>query len=172
MTVDLRPFDVIVHSVDGVGLVEFEPADFTSDGQDDLPVLHAALARLALADDITDLRHLAAREMRRITGFDQVMVYHFHADDHGEVVADDHRAGMASYLGLHFPASDIPAQARRLYLVKGSGLIADAGYEPSPRSSPSTTREPVPRSTSAGLSCAASPPTTCSSCTTWARRPA
>jgi chemotaxis family two-component system sensor kinase Cph1 len=125
-----RNFDVIVHRTGDVGVVEFEPAAADPGGRDYLPALHAAIARLAGTTDSAALRTAAARELRQLTGFDQVMVYHFHPDEHGEVVADDHAAGMASYLGLHFPASDIPAQARRLYVLKGSGLIACTDYQP------------------------------------------
>ena len=125
-----RDFDVIGRRVDDVALVEFEPTSAYSSGRDYLALLHAALARLAATTDSAELRRVAAHEIRELTGFDQVMVYHFHPDDHGEVVADDHLEGMTDYLGLHFPASDIPAQARRLYLMKGSGLIARTDYQP------------------------------------------
>lgn len=125
-----RDFDVIVRRTDDVVVVEFEPAQVDVGGSGSLPLLHAALQRLAGTTDSAELRTMAAREVRQLTGFDQVMVYHFHPDDHGEVVADDHAAGMTPYLGLHFPASDIPVQARRLYLLKGSGLIACSDYQP------------------------------------------
>jgi len=122
-----REFDVIVCWADDLLVVEFEPM-LRAGRRDYLPLLHASYQRLASTGDLTALRHAAAQELRQLTGFDQVMVYHFHPDDHGEVVADDHAEGMTSYLGLHFPASDIPAQARRLYLRKGSGLIASTDY--------------------------------------------
>ena len=56
--------------------------------------------------------------MRRIIGYDRVMIYRFDADWNGQVIAESRDDQLASsYLGLHFPASDIPAQARRLYTV-------------------------------------------------------
>ena len=125
-----RLFDVVVHRVDGLGVVEFEAAAESSVRY--LPALHAAIQRVSAAPDVTALQGVAARELRDLTGFDRVMVYRFHPDGHGEVVADDHTDGLISYLGLHFPASDIPAQARRLYLSKPSGLIARTDYQPSP----------------------------------------
>ncbi|MET0966561.1 MAG: EAL domain-containing protein [Nakamurella sp.] len=121
-----REFDVIVCWSEDLLVVEFEPLEHGR--RDYLPLLHAAFQRLAGTGDSAALRHAAAQELRKLTGFDQVMVYHFHPDEHGEVVADDHADGMTSYLGLHFPASDIPDQARRLYLSKGSGLIASTEY--------------------------------------------
>jgi chemotaxis family two-component system sensor kinase Cph1 len=120
---------VIVGRLDDVVVVEFEPAMADSSGRDYLPALHAAIGRLSVTTDSAELRKVAAHEIRQLTGFDQVMVYHFHPDGHGEVVADDHTEGLTPYLGLHFPASDIPVQARRLYLLKGSGLIARADYQ-------------------------------------------
>jgi two-component system, chemotaxis family, sensor kinase Cph1 len=128
--VNSRPFDVIVHRIGEVGLVEFEPTTAPENGREYVTGLHTVIAKLSRAADIGELRRMVAAEIRELTGFDQVMMYHFHPDGHGEVVADDHAAGMTSYLGSHFPASDIPVQARRIYLHKGSGLIASSEYEP------------------------------------------
>jgi two-component system, chemotaxis family, sensor kinase Cph1 len=125
-----RAVDVVTHVVDGVGVIEFEPALLPGDHHANLSVVHQASQRLASASDADELRQMLAHELREITGFDQVMAYHFHPDGHGEVVADDHVADVTSYLGLHFPASDIPAQARRLYQLKRSGLIANSDYRP------------------------------------------
>jgi diguanylate cyclase (GGDEF)-like protein len=122
-------FDVVVHLVGKVGVVEFEPVDEHFDSPLVLARLRAAVRRLSHAVDADQLRWLAVNEIRSLTGFDQVMIYHFHTDGHGEVMADVHAEGMLSYSGLHFPASDIPAQARRLYSLKSSGAIASSSYE-------------------------------------------
>ena len=63
--------------------------------------------------------------VREITGFDRVMLYHFHDDFSGEVIAEEAREGLGSYMGLRFPASDIPAIARRIYLVNPWRSIPD-----------------------------------------------
>ncbi|HEU5038359.1 MAG TPA: SpoIIE family protein phosphatase [Nocardioides sp.] len=91
-----------------------------------------AMARMAGAGSVEDLAGHLAREVREITGFDRVMVYRFDADWNGEVVAEERRADLNPFLGLHYPASDIPAQARRLYTVNWTRLIADIGYQPVP----------------------------------------
>jgi diguanylate cyclase (GGDEF)-like protein len=116
-----RAFDAIVHMSTGVAVLELEPAAARDDGL--LPALHAALARLSSSTTIGELRASATREVRALTGFDRVMVYHFHRDGHGEVVAEDRVEQLEPYLGLHYPASDIPAQARRLYVLQPSRLI-------------------------------------------------
>jgi chemotaxis family two-component system sensor kinase Cph1 len=58
----------------------------------------------------------ATRQVSILTGFDRVMIYRFHEDGHGEVVAERVLEGVESYFGLHYPASDIPAQARKVFL--------------------------------------------------------
>ncbi|MDB5851307.1 MAG: diguanylate cyclase with sensor, partial [Rhodoferax sp.] len=80
----------------------------------------------------TDLCRLAVAGLRKISGYDRVMAYRFAEDGHGEIVAECRAAGLTSYLGLHYPASDIPVQARRQYLTQRVGSIADAAYEPVP----------------------------------------
>jgi two-component system, chemotaxis family, sensor kinase Cph1 len=116
-------FDVIVHPVDGTMAVEFEPA--LPPGEDPpTAAIYAAIQRISAVETIGRLRAEVARELRALTGFDRVMAYAFHPDGHGEVVAEERAEDMEPYLGLHFPASDIPAQARRLYLAKLSRVIA------------------------------------------------
>lgn len=118
---DGAPFDVSVHRGGDPVLVEFEPVVASLEYARTAVV--AAIQRLTAIADADELRTAAAREIREVTGFDRVMVYHFHEDGHGEVVAEDRADDMESYLGLHFPASDIPAQARQLYLAKISRAI-------------------------------------------------
>ncbi len=72
------------------------------------------------------------REAKRISGFDHTMIYRFDEDGHGQVLAEECDPGVPSYLGLRFPASDIPAQARRLYLANRIRVIGNAYYQPSP----------------------------------------
>ena len=85
-------------------------------------------------------------EVRRLTGFDRVVTYRFEdagqdADGgHGEVVAEERREGLGSYLGWRFPASDIPPQARALYVKSWLRLVADAREVPTPLAARPTSR--------------------------------
>jgi light-regulated signal transduction histidine kinase (bacteriophytochrome) len=92
--------------------------------------LDAAL--VAAPDTVFSLAEVAASAIRAITGFDRVMVYRFAEDWHGEVIADARAADMPPYLGLHYPASDIPPQARRLYLDNRIREIGDTLARPVP----------------------------------------
>ncbi|MGY1606344.1 SpoIIE family protein phosphatase [Geodermatophilus sp. SYSU D00700] len=94
--------------------------------------LPTVLQRLSAPTTLEGLTAVLAREVRALTGFDRVMVYRFDAEWNGEVVAEDRRPDLEPFLGLHYPASDIPAQARALYTTNWMRLIPDASYTPVP----------------------------------------
>lgn len=77
-----------------------------------------------------DLAVCVASELQKLTGYDRVMVYRFHVDASGEVIGEAKRDDLSPFLGLHYPESDIPAQARALYLRNRIRSIHDAQYLP------------------------------------------
>lgn len=77
--------------------------------------LQTTMLRLRQVTNLSDMAHLLAQEIKTLTGFDRVMVYRFEADDHGMVIAEAREAHLESYLGLHYPATDIPAPSRQLF---------------------------------------------------------
>jgi diguanylate cyclase (GGDEF)-like protein/PAS domain S-box-containing protein len=81
---------------------------------------------------LVELCELAVHGLKVIGGYDRVMAYRFGKDGHGEVIAEVREAQLEPYIGRHYPASDIPAQARRLYLRQRVGSIADSSYTPVP----------------------------------------
>lgn len=99
-----------------------------------------SLGRLESAASVVDLCRIAAQEVQRLTGYGRVMIYKFDPDWHGRVVAEATVPGVESYLGHHFPASDIPRQARELYRLNRIRHIADTDYQPVDL----ITREPGP----------------------------
>lgn len=123
-----QQFDVIVHRVGDSLTVEFEPFEPTPNEM--ILGTRGALRRLADARTVEELWARTATEVRAVTGYDRVMVYHFHPDEHGEVVAEGVVDGLQPYLGLHYPASDIPAQARELYVTKLSRQIVNSRAVP------------------------------------------
>lgn len=136
LVVGARAFDGILHRHQCVVLLELEPVRHPESAEATLPPLHrrlrGALARLQSATRLTDLCQTAASEVRRLTGFERTVVYCFDEDGHGEVVAEEKAEGLDAYLGLHYPASDIPLQARELYLRNWLRLIPDRDYTPAP----------------------------------------
>ena len=124
-----RQFDATVHRSDGAIVLELEPAETAHAGLL-RSGLDQALKRLAACDSFDALVDVTARTVHELTGFDRVMVYRFDSDGHGEVVAEVKADAMDSYLGLHYPESDIPRQARELYLRNWVRCIRDARYVP------------------------------------------
>ncbi|MEG3899554.1 MULTISPECIES: ATP-binding protein [unclassified Microcoleus] len=94
--------------------------------------LQAAILTLRSAIDLSDLAQTLAREVKAIAGFDRVMVYRFEADDHGVVIAEEKESHLESYLGLHYPATDIPVPARKLFLRNWVRQIPNINYTPAP----------------------------------------
>jgi len=126
-------FDALLHrppGADGVVVVELEPR--YERGLGFHPRMRASVTRLQGTTDVLELCQVAAEEVRVLTGFDRVMVYRFDREWNGEVIAEARRDDLEPFLGLHYPASDIPAQARRLYTLNWLRLIVDVGYAPSP----------------------------------------
>lgn len=81
-------------------------------------------------NDIQGFAETIAIEMRRLSGFDKVLVYSFDGDGHGTVLAEEKVPEMDAYLGLRFPASDIPKPARDLYLQNPYRYIPNCNYPP------------------------------------------
>ncbi len=129
-----RVFDAILHRHDGALLVELEVARGARPFSFENTYLatRAAVGELNRAGTLGELYEITARSVRDLTGFDRVMVYRYDADYNGEVVAEAKLDDLNSFLGLHYPASDIPAQARALYEKNWIRLIDDVDYVPAP----------------------------------------
>lgn len=136
-----RLFDGIAHVVEGLGTIlelEMDPAEdhckaTSTEGLDNyLQIVQRSLEMIAGVSDVVAIADVMAREIKAFTGFDRVMVYRFAPDFHGEVIAECVEADMAPFLGLHYPASDIPAQARNLYLKNHVRLLQDVDAAPVP----------------------------------------
>lgn len=123
-------FNVAIHLSDGQLILEGEPS--TGELGDVTSIVRSMIARIDQCDDLSAFFREGARQVRALTGFDRVMVYRFAADGSGEVVAESCRAGIGQFLGLHYPASDIPAQARHLYTRNLLRVIADVDAAPVP----------------------------------------
>ncbi|KAA2236108.1 bifunctional diguanylate cyclase/phosphodiesterase [Salinarimonas soli] len=137
LTLDL-PFprdprrNVMAHRSGGRIVVEIEPASPEANFEVALARAQAVVGGLRRTGSLGELCDRAAREIRALTGYDRVMVYRFNPEGHGQVVAEDRQADLESFLDLRYPATDIPAQARRLYLLQRVRTIGRVDYEPVP----------------------------------------
>ena len=128
-------FAVTIHrSAKSVIILELEPTS-----EEDLAtffdfhrLVNRPVTRLRQAKTVLDLCQIAVKEIQTITGYDRVMVYQFDDDGSGSVIAEAKESEMTPYLGLHYPPTDIPKQAKYLYLLNRLRTIPDVHYRPVP----------------------------------------
>ncbi|WVZ56694.1 hypothetical protein U9M48_007188 [Paspalum notatum var. saurae] len=136
--VSSKNFYGILHRIDIGVVIDLEPA-LTEDPA--LSVTGAvqshklavrAISRLQAlpGGDVKILCDKVAEQVQELTGYDRVMVYRFHEDEHGEVVAESRRDNLEPYLGLHYPATDIPQASRFLFRQNRVRMIADCHATP------------------------------------------
>jgi diguanylate cyclase (GGDEF)-like protein len=131
LPIPLRPRrKALAHRHLGRIVVELEPAVVQDRGGTALGKAQAMIANLRRATTVQQLCETAVHDFRGLTGYDRVMVYRFDADGVGRVVAENKAKKLPSYLDLRYPASDIPVQARRLYVRQRFRMIPDIDYVP------------------------------------------
>ncbi|WP_293780682.1 ATP-binding protein [uncultured Oxalicibacterium sp.] len=126
-----RCYDVLAHRWQDCFILEFEfSVESVPDFRFFSPIVTRFVGEIAANSSIETMSDVAVREIKQITGFGRVLLYRFDQNQHGEVLAEALDDGYHSYLNQHFPASDIPQQARALYISNRIRLIADVNYEP------------------------------------------
>ncbi len=126
-----RPLDASVHRVDGALVVEFEAAEMSDPFvTDPLAAVQLMVDGFGAAPSLNALCQLATASVRRVAQYDRVMIYRFMADGSGWVIAESRNPELAPFLDLHYPAADIPQQARALYLKSWLRLITQVDYDP------------------------------------------
>jgi light-regulated signal transduction histidine kinase (bacteriophytochrome)/CheY-like chemotaxis protein len=126
-------FQGIMHRSDGLLILELEPLPTDSDSS--LSFYHlakSAAANVRQAKDFAEMSGLLVQEIRKITQCDRVMIYRFEPDNSGVVIAEAKDEQIESFLGLHFPAADIPEIARKLYYKNWLRQIVDVDSHPVP----------------------------------------
>ena len=123
-------FDFAVHFSGGQIVIEAEPG--SGEHGDATGMVRSMITRLDQTADAASFYREGARQVRALIGFDRVMVYRFASDDSGEVVAEACKPGIGTFLGLRYPASDIPVQARALYKRNLLRVITDVNALPVP----------------------------------------
>jgi light-regulated signal transduction histidine kinase (bacteriophytochrome) len=126
-------FDAALHRSGSFILVELEPASpEILSATETLLALDRAATAFERASSLALLCDHAALTFRQITGFDRVMIYRFLDDGSGAVISEAREPGLASFLNHRFPATDVPQQARRLYIRNRVRIIPDVHYTPAP----------------------------------------
>jgi diguanylate cyclase (GGDEF)-like protein/PAS domain S-box-containing protein len=129
-----QTFDAQVFRSDGLLVLEIEleqPERGDVFHELFLPIRDALFKADAEAD-IERYTHAVVDKVRLLTGYDRVMIYRFDTNWDGEVIAESKIDEAAAYIGHHFPASDIPPQARALYTQNLVRLVSDVNAVPIP----------------------------------------
>ncbi len=126
--------DVSACASEGLLLLELEER-IARPGVDGVEIVQRMVRQLETATSFAHLTQTIVSEVQAVTGFARVMLYRFQDDDSGHVIAEKiGEPSVESFLDLHYPASDIPVQARKLYLSNWIRHIPDARYRPAPLS--------------------------------------
>lgn len=131
-SIDTFSYHALVHSKSDYLIVELEKIQehttrsFT-DVYQEIKYISAAIAQ---ANTVQAVCEAAVHELRRISGFDGILMYRFDGDWNGTVIAEEKDDRLEHYLGQTFPASDVPKQARALYLKNPYRLIPNREYQP------------------------------------------
>lgn len=129
-----RAYDAIAHRSQGLLIVELEPSLHAQDTSfsNIYQQIHMAVDEIGSAQDLAELFQITARRVKALSGYQRIMIYEFDPQWNGKVVAEACEPTQQPFLGLQYPASDIPEQARRLYLANWLRLIPNVDYAPSP----------------------------------------
>ncbi len=133
LSIQHQKFLCLVHQTQDNIIIEAEPAA-ASDATlyDVYSQTRLFLSYMEANASLQQLCQRVAENTRSITGYDRVMIYRFDEQYNGEIFAESCREDLEPFLGLHYPHTDIPAQARELYLKNLVRLIADVNYQPVP----------------------------------------
>ena len=121
-------FNLIITSSGNFQVLEFEPADTDVDF-DGQKAIGRSISEILSGKNLATVLRNAAHEIKKLIEYDRVMIYRFNEDGHGEVIAEEKEAALEPFLGLHYPESDIPQQARELYKKNLTRIIADVNSE-------------------------------------------
>ncbi len=123
-----RRFDSLVYRSGGAVVLELEPASEGVNFSSIYHLIQTSVGRFQSATDLGNVCNMAVAEIRRLTHFDRVMVYQFDQEWNGAVIAEVKAEEIGTFLDLNFPATDIPARARALFLLNGFRFIEDVDY--------------------------------------------
>jgi PAS domain S-box-containing protein len=127
-----RLFSVLTHRVGMERMVEFELTDRLVNPEMTSRVFTNFVSKLNNLRSEKELCEAITEQVKNLTGYNRVLLYRFDEEGHGTVLCEQTDGNLPRYLDLRFPASDIPKQARDLYVLNTVRIIPNASYIPSP----------------------------------------
>lgn len=128
-----KPFFAIMHESENTLILELDEGEEEAfPEQNDFEWIQTFFNIVKQTGSRLEASQVTAEQLRLILGYDRVMIYEFDAHWNGKVIAEAKKKGLEPFLGHHYPASDIPRQARELYLRNWLRTIVDVSYQPVP----------------------------------------
>ena len=127
-----REVNLIAHNTTDYLLIELEPLQPDTLSNDLVDLSAGFVVAMEETQTLKELCDLVAISIKKVTGYDRVMVYRFDENYNGEVLSESKNEELESFLGLFYPHTDIPAQARQLYIKNQLRMIVDVNYKPVP----------------------------------------
>ncbi len=124
-----NPYNIILAVSKNDLIIEFEIE--IKNEFDSQKIIGSSISKILSGTSLNSILYNAAKEIKKVINYDRVMVYEFGDDGHGKVVAEEKEEYLDPFLNLYYPASDIPKQARELYKINHTRIIADVNSEPS-----------------------------------------
>lgn len=131
LTINNTVFDGVIHRFDNNLILELEPAQTTNKTEflDFYKLVVGSVNKLQQAITPEQICQEIVKKVRILTQCDRVMIYQLNPDGSGKVIAEDREENLTPFLGLHYPATDIPKQAKQLYTLNWLRLIPDINYQ-------------------------------------------
>ncbi|APX88837.1 hypothetical protein BV394_03070 [Brevirhabdus pacifica] len=129
-----RQLDFYCHrNAQGLVVIEIETVPALSESHTvAIDRVRALLAQITARSNLADMLKFAVTGLHQITGYDRVKAYRYMANGDGEVVAEFCVPGVESFLGLRYPAWDVPTQARALQIKSPLRILPDVEHTPAP----------------------------------------
>lgn len=126
-----KVFSTVLHESEGLLILEIEPYyEKENIESNDFEWISRFFGRIKSTDSRVDASQIAAEQVKEMLGYDRVMIYEFDEQWNGKVIAEAREPELEPFLGHHYPASDIPKQARELYLRNWLRTIVNVDYTP------------------------------------------
>ncbi|MDO3412293.1 diguanylate cyclase [Saccharibacillus sp. CPCC 101409] len=123
-------FTGVAHDSEGLLILELEPLIEEEAADEDFRWIRTFFVKLKQSANRYTASQAAAEQVKEILGYDRVMIYEFDKEWNGKVIAEAKEPELEPFLGHHYPASDIPKQARALYVRNWLRTIVDVNYAP------------------------------------------
>ena len=130
-----KRFEIYLHvNPQGRVVVELEPGEerLRDDGKSPIDEMRKYLAAASARDTVQKMLNVCVQGLSALTGYDRVMAYRYEANGDGEVIAEARKPGTESFLGLRYPAWDVPEQARALQVRNPLRMLVDVHQKPIP----------------------------------------